>query len=166
MPPARGDPRVDLRPVRTEDLPVFFEHVGDAGARFQAGFVPTDANDREAFDARWRRIVTDPSVVARTIEWNGHAAGHMLLFDLEGQRSVGYWLGREFWGRGIATAALRAFLAEIAERPLFARVVEGNVASIGVLERCGFQRIGSGRVFATARGVEVREWIYQRREPG
>ena len=156
---------VTIRPVREEDLPVFFEHLGDERARYQAGFVPTEATDREAFVARWRRMLADPSALARTLVWNERAVGHLVLFDLEGQRSVGYWVGREYWGHGVATHGLRAFLDEVSERPLYARVVEDNRASIGVLERNGFRKIGENRVFATARAAEVREWIFERIDP-
>jgi RimJ/RimL family protein N-acetyltransferase len=51
---------------------------------------------------------------------------------------VGYWVGREFWGRGIATRALAAFLDEVSERPIYAGVADTNLASIRVLEKCGF----------------------------
>jgi len=51
---------------------------------------------------------------------------------------VSYWIGREFWGRGVATAALAALVAEIKERPLHAFVPEHNVGSIRVLEKCEF----------------------------
>ncbi|MBP8242640.1 MAG: GNAT family N-acetyltransferase, partial [Thermoflexales bacterium] len=57
-----------------------------------------------------------------------------------GQREVGYWLGREFWGKGIATRALEAFLAIDTTRPLHAFVVHHNLGSIRVLEKCGFVR--------------------------
>ncbi len=165
MPTSAHGLHITLRPVRDEDLPVFFDHLGDAKARYQAGFVPTDATDREAFGARWRRMLSDPTALACTIVCNERAAGHLLLFDLEGQRSVGYWLGREYWGRGIATRALSAFLDEVTERPLYARVVEDNRPSMGVLERNGFRRIGENRIFATARAAHVREWIYERVAP-
>ena len=56
----------------------------------------------------------------------------------DGRRLVGYWIGREFWGRGVATAALAAFVAEVKERPLHAFVAEHNVRSIRVLEKCEF----------------------------
>ena len=59
------------------------------------------------------------------------------------ERDVGYWIGREHWGKGIATAALGALLAELQDRPLFAHVVEHNIGSIRVLEKCGFSNVGS-----------------------
>jgi RimJ/RimL family protein N-acetyltransferase len=69
-------------------------------------------------------------------------AGNIVCFEDQGERLVGYWIGRGFWGLGIATAALAAFLRQIPARPLVARVVRHNVASRRVLEKCGFMLAG------------------------
>jgi RimJ/RimL family protein N-acetyltransferase len=99
-----------------------------------AAFPP---RDRDAFMAHWTTILRDASGV-RTVLLDGEVAGNVVAFDYEGHREVGYWIGRAFWGKGVATSALRAFLAEVNERPIYAGVAEGNVASIRVLEKCGF----------------------------
>src|SRR5215218_9325330 len=52
-----------------------------------------------------------------------------------GEREVTYWIGRSYWGKGIATDALTAFLAVERSRPLHARVASDNVASRRVLEK-------------------------------
>ena len=44
------------------------------------------------------------------------------MFDRDGKRLVGYWIGREFWGKGLATKALAELLAEVTARPLHAYV--------------------------------------------
>jgi ribosomal-protein-alanine N-acetyltransferase len=56
---------------------------------------------------------------------------------------VGYWLGREFWGRGIGTRALSLFLApgEEETRPLYAEAAVHNVASVRALKRHGFDEL-------------------------
>jgi RimJ/RimL family protein N-acetyltransferase len=69
-------------------------------------------------------------------------AGNVVSWDQAGRRLVGYWMGREFWGRGVATRALSAFVTELMERPLHARVAKDNVASLRVLEKCGFTIAG------------------------
>jgi RimJ/RimL family protein N-acetyltransferase len=48
------------------------------------------------------------------------------------------WIGRDHWGNGYATAALRAFLDVEHRRPLHAHVADHNVGSRRVLEKCGF----------------------------
>ena len=79
---------------------------------------------------------------------------------------VTYWLGRSFWGRGIASAALALFLAELPVRPLFGRAAATNVASLRVLERSGFRRIEATRDWSDALGREVEEVILRLDAPG
>ena len=126
---------VRLRAVTEDDLPIIFEHQRDPVAYRMAAFPP---RERDAFMTHWRSILRDASVVVRTIELDGDVAGNVVLFGVEGRREVGYWIGREFWGLGVATRALSAFLQEVEERPIYAGVAETNVASVRVLEKCGF----------------------------
>ncbi|MHB8584317.1 MAG: GNAT family N-acetyltransferase [Thermoplasmatota archaeon] len=129
---------VRLRSVEDTDLPAFFEHQSDPEAIAMASFASRDAS---AFAEHWRRIRSDPLNVQRTITVDGQVAGYICCFPVKNQHLVGYWLGREFWGRGVASAALRAFLQEVRERPLFAYVARGNAASMRVLRKCGFIEI-------------------------
>ena len=131
---------VTLRQVLRSDLPLFFEHQRDPLANELAAFPP---RDREAFDAHWDRLLGNETLMIRTILAGGEVAGNVVCFEREGQWEVGYWLGREHWGRGIATAALATFLAEIPQRPLHDRVARHNVGSVRVLEKCGFRVEGS-----------------------
>jgi RimJ/RimL family protein N-acetyltransferase len=125
-----------LRAVVDADLDVLFAHQADPDAYLVAD-VPT--RDRAAFDAHWLKIRNDPEVVIRTIDVDGEVAGHVLSFAMGDERKVGYWLGKEFWGRGIASKALAAFLAIDGRRPLHANVARANPASIRVLEKNGFE---------------------------
>ncbi|MCB0242704.1 MAG: GNAT family N-acetyltransferase, partial [Anaerolineae bacterium] len=70
-----------------------------------------------------------------------------------------YWLGREYWGKGIATRALAAFLEIITVRPLYARAAQDNIGSLMVLAKCGFVICGKDKGFATARGGETEEYV-------
>ena len=56
---------------------------------------------------------------------------------VDGKREVGYYLGRAFWGRGIASAALTAFLRLEQTRPFHASATQHNAASLRVLQKCG-----------------------------
>jgi RimJ/RimL family protein N-acetyltransferase len=124
-----------LRAVMESDLPVYFEHQRDPEANRMAAFA---ARDRDAFMAHWSKILEDQSVV-RTIVADGQVAGNVVSWEHSGRVEVGYWIGREFWGRGVATRALNAFLREVTTRPLYAHAAGHNVASIRVLEKCGFR---------------------------
>jgi RimJ/RimL family protein N-acetyltransferase len=87
--------------------------------------------------------------------------GHIASFDLEGHREVTYWIGREDWGRGIATRALQEFLQLEATRPLYAHAASDNAASIRVLTKCGFLIVGEGREFAHGRNEGTDEVVLQ-----
>lgn len=148
-----------LREVADPDLPVFFDHQQDAEACFMAAFTAEDPSDRAAFDAHWAKVRANATVITRTVEVDGVVAGHVASWIQDGQRELTYWLGRDHWGRGLATQALTAFLAEVDERPLFARAAADNAGSIRVLEKCGFRPCGTDRGFAHARGAEIDEVI-------
>ncbi|HUR69475.1 MAG TPA: GNAT family protein [Candidatus Thermoplasmatota archaeon] len=154
---------VVLRPVMPTDVVAFFPHWIDPRSRHQAAFVDATPPDRAAFDARWARILADPANVNRTILVDGTIAGHVAGFPLHGRPNVTYWLGREWWGRGVATRALRLFLAEHRERPLFASAAADNAGSIRVLEKCGFRRVGTTRGEAGARGGVIDEALFELR---
>jgi RimJ/RimL family protein N-acetyltransferase len=130
---------VHLRDVTEGDLPIFFEQQRDPEATAMADF---PARDRDAFMAHWAKILADPTLIKQTILFDGQVAGNVVSWEQSGERLVGYWLGRDFWGKGIATQALAAFLGHVTTRPLVAHVVKHNVASIRVLEKCGFTRSG------------------------
>jgi RimJ/RimL family protein N-acetyltransferase len=148
---------ISLRDVEDADLDRFFEHWNDADARHMAAFVPADASDRAAFDARWERHRRDPSITLLTIDVDGTPAGSISSWDNDGGREVTYWLGRRYWGKGIATEALRAFLEIERTRPLFAATAADNIGSQRVLARCGFEVVGRGRGFSPSREEDVDE---------
>ena len=147
---------ISLREVQESDLPIFFEQQCDPLANQMAAF---PARDRDAFMAHWAKIMKDESVILRTILFEGQVAGNVLSFEMDGKREVGYWLGQEFWGKGIATIALSLFLEQVKIRPLFAYVAKHNIASRRVLEKCGFEMYGEAKEFSTLNGVLVEGLI-------
>lgn len=139
---------IHLRDVTEGDLPAFFEHQLDPDANHMAAF---PARDRDAFTAHWTKIMADETVTIKTILLDGHVAGNVVSWEQSGERLVGYWIGKKYWGKGVATEALSAFLLHVKARPLRARVAKHNIASIRVLEKCGF----------TFSGEEVEELILE-----
>lgn len=132
IPPAR---RIHLRPVMESDLPILFEHQREPVANEMAGF---PSRDHDAFMAHWRKILSDKTAVAMTVVVDECVVGHVGCWTQGDQCLVGYWIGKEHWGRGVATEMLSMFLRLVAVRPLHAHVAKHNVASIRVLEKCGF----------------------------
>jgi RimJ/RimL family protein N-acetyltransferase len=128
-----------LREVVEADLPVFYEYERDPEASAMAAF---PSRNRDAFMAHWARTLADDSALTWTIICDGEVAGNIGCWEADGRRLVGYWIGREFWGRGLATQALAELLDVVEARPLHAYVAKRNLASIRVLEKCGFVKVG------------------------
>ena len=154
-----GSGQLVLREVEDRDLSVLFEHSTDREAIRMAAFTSPDPDDRSSFDRRWARLRSDDSTTNKVVEIDGRVVGHIASFDLEGHREVTYWIGREDWGRGLATRALQEFLQVEATRPLYARAASDNAASIRVLTKCGFRVVGQGRGFAHGRNEETDEVV-------
>ncbi|TDP97996.1 GNAT family N-acetyltransferase [Labedaea rhizosphaerae] len=152
---------MELRAVRDADLPVIFDLERDPEGVRMAAFTAADPSDRARFDEHWQRIRADAEIVARVVvDDDGVVLGHVAVFGPPAEREVTYWIGRSYWGRGVATAALRLLLAEVAERPLHARAAADNAGSARVLAKCGFEPVGRTRSFANARGEEIEETLF------
>ena len=152
--------RITLRPVASSDIPLFFADQNDPEALRLAAFVP---REREPFFDHWSKILADPANLNRTIEVDGSPAGNIASYLRGTEREVGYWLSRTWWGKGIATEALRLFLGIETRRPLFAGVASHNIGSIRVLQKCGFEIVeeipdfaGSGPSAITGFALKLR----------
>jgi RimJ/RimL family protein N-acetyltransferase len=150
---------VALREVHNSDLPVFYRQLNDPQALRMAAFTPEDPADWDSFDARWTRIRTSADVVVRTVLADGDVVGSAAVYGEPGEREVTYWVDRAYWGRGVATAALRGLLTEVPERPLYARAAADNEGSLRVLRKCGFRVTARATGFAQARGEEIEELV-------
>lgn len=160
---------VRLREARREDVPRFFEHQTDPEGMWMVGSVRANHLDRDAFIARWDGFLANNTLINRAIILTDHAgceiiAGSIACFERVPDPSrpctifpgpeIGYWLGREHRGKGIASEAVKLFLADVARRPLFARAASDNVGSIRVLQKAGFKEIGREMFFANMRGTD------------
>lgn len=152
---------VALREVRDDDLEALFQLESDVAGSDMIAFLPREPGDRAAFYAHWARIRSDPESLIWIIEQDGRFAGYALSFLMEGERQVGYWVVRELWGRGIASAALARMLELIPERPLWASTVDDNLGSQRVLEKAGFVFQRVERTHAPRRGAEVEERVFR-----
>lgn len=128
--------KVTLRELVESDLPLFFEQQNDEGAEEMVG-LPSRARD-DFFD-HWQKVMANETIILSTILFEDQIAGYLCSFIKEAdEREVGYQLGREFWGKGIATRALQLFLPLISYRPLYGVTPTHNIGSQKVLTRCGF----------------------------
>lgn len=152
---------IRLRRSALPDLESFFRFQLDPNANYQAAFTAKDPADKKAYMEKYSKLLNDPTVHMQTILVDEVIAGSVSKFEMQGEAEITYWISNEFWGRGVATAALRKFLVLEPVRPLHARVVVDNFGSRKVLERCGFVEIGRDKGYANARQAEVEEVIYQ-----
>ncbi len=144
-----------LREVTEDDLPILFFQQLDPEATLMAAFPGRDYGE---FMNHWAKILSDASGIKKTIITDGTVAGYILSFDMSGERQIGYWIGKEHWGRGIATRALELFLDQEPARPLHAHVVKHNVGSRRVLEKCGFTAVREEK--GVVRGEEAEEVVF------
>lgn len=147
--------KVLLRNVTESDLPILFEQQLDPEATAMAAF---PSRDRKAFMAHSAKIMADETLIFKAIIFEGQVAGSIFSWVMDGEWEVGYWLGKEFWGRGIATQALTEHVSMVQTRPLMAHVARHNIGSRRVLEKCGFKVIGEDK-YTNPAGVEVEEFV-------
>ena len=152
-------PSLLLRDPLPSDLPIFFHNQLDPDANHMAAFTAEDPSDRAAFDAHWAKIMADDTVLIKAILYEGQVAGSVLKFEMFDQKQVSYWIGREYWGKGIATRALAQFLEIYTDRPVYGRAAKDNLASIRVLEKNGFILESEEIGYANARGEEIAEVV-------
>jgi RimJ/RimL family protein N-acetyltransferase len=146
---------VSLRDVQESDLAILYAHQLDPEATRMAAF---PSRDWDAFRAHWAKIRTSLTGTIQTVVCDGSVAGNIGCWEDSGEKLIGYWIGREYWGKGVATAALSEFLKRMADRPLVARVARHNAASIRVLEKCGFTSAGEEE-FTLPDGARDVEYI-------
>ncbi len=127
---------VTLRVLEADDLPTMFEMQLDPESNRMAVTNPRTA---EAFDMLWAENLQNPTCISRAILRDGVFVGWISCFRQDGEANIGYWIGREHWGKGIASEALKLLLTEVEERPLYASAATSNPASLRVLQKCGFE---------------------------
>ncbi len=94
--------------------------------------------EHDAFIAHWKTILANPDAYARAILVDEAVVGNVMSWSHEGMRYVGYWIDRDWWGKGVGSEGLRQAIGEIKDRPIWALVVVANVGSQRVLEKNGF----------------------------
>ena len=152
---------IKLRPTEIADLDTLFQYQLDKEGGYLAAFMPKDPTDKTAYINKYTKLLSDPTVNNQTILLDDKIVGSIAKFIIEGDTEITYWIDRKFWGRGIATKALTEFLAIETVRPIFGRVAFDNFGSQKVLEKCGFDKVGSDKGFANARQMEIEEFIYK-----
>jgi [ribosomal protein S5]-alanine N-acetyltransferase len=150
-----------LKKTVIADLDTLFQFQLNKEANYLAAFTPNDPGDKPAYLTKYTKLLSDPTVNNQTIMVDNIIVGSIAKFEIGGDAEITYWIDKEFWGKGIATAALKSFLSIETTRPLHGRVAFDNYGSQKVLEKCGFVKIGVDKGFANARQAEIEEYIYK-----
>lgn len=159
-----------LRPWTLADAPALARIANDRAIwrNMRDRFPHPYAEENAAFFIE--NVANGPSQFVRAIEVDGEVAGSVgLMFQADISRrsaEVGYWLGREYWGRGLATTALTtlndyAFTNFDLVR-LFAIVFAWNPASARVLEKAGYTLEARMRQAVTKDGETIDALLYAR----
>jgi 8-oxo-dGTP diphosphatase len=158
--------RLALRPYRAEDAAELHRLINDWEVCRALAAVPFP----------YPRALADEWIAASAKSLAEGRAYHLAITGKEGEREVivggvglridraarsghlGYWVGRRFWGHGVATEAAgrlaRWALANLHLDAIEANVATDNAASVAVLRRIGFKMVGQGREHFLARGAE------------
>jgi RimJ/RimL family protein N-acetyltransferase len=149
-----------LREVHESDIAIFFEQQLDPVSNWQVAFTHEDPTDEEAHNIHFEKVLSDKSIEMRTIVVDDEVAGYLTRYMIDGEPQIGFVLGRQFWGKGVATQSLLEFLEIVSERPLYGRTAFDNVASMKVLQKLGFIRTSEGEYFSHARGKDIVEVLW------
>lgn len=152
---------IKLRPTQISDLDLLFEFQLDEESGYLAAFMPKDPADKTAYISKYTKLLQDPTVNNQTISLDHVIVGSVAKFVMGGNTEITYWIDRKYWGQGIATAALKELLTIETTRPILARVAFDNFGSQKVLEKCGFNKVGTDKGFANARQMEIEEFVYK-----
>src|SRR4030095_3766514 len=156
-----NDTEIILRKTEITDLEFFFIFQLDHEANYLAAFTSKDPTDKTAYLQKYTKLLNDPTINNQTIIVDNIIAGSVAKFELEGQAEVTYWIDKQFWGKGLATKALKEFLKNEKTRPIFGRVAFDNFGSQKALEKCGFVKIGTDKGSANALKEEIEEFIHK-----
>lgn len=152
--------QIVLKKTEPGDLETLFVYQLDEEAAYMAAFINENWNDKDAYLAKWNKLLADDTVNIRTVFLDNKVVGSVLTWQLMGELQIAYGIVKEYWNKGIATSALQQFLAIVPERPLFGRIAFDNVGSAKVLTKCGFKKVKEETSYAYARKKEIVEMVF------
>ena len=163
--------RLLLRPGWREDAPHLFEAIADESIVRNLATAPWPYRfaDAETFLARERDARDAACLIFLRTEGAPRLVGGIGFGPMPGRvgvREFGYWIARPYWGRGLATEAGRALIANARDTLRLKRLDAGhfldNPASGRVLEKLGFRPTGATvRRYSAGRNAEAecREFV-------
>ena len=102
--------KISLSKTTIEDLDALFQFQLDEEANYLAAFTSKDSSDKDADIEKYSKFLTDPTKNTQTIKANDAIVGSIAKFEIDGDAEITYWIDKNFWGKGVATAALKQLL--------------------------------------------------------
>lgn len=148
--------RLLLRPFRPEDAQAFVALAGDPAVARMTSDIPYPLREDDA--APWLR--REAGEVRFALEFRGQLVGGAGYFRRpSGAGELGFWIGRPWWGLGLATEATRAIVhygfTEDELQAFSSSHFTDNPSSERVLRKLGFQPIGRAAMWCAARRCMV-----------
>lgn len=145
--------RILLRPWMESDAPALYKYASDPDVGPRAGWSPHKNLDesleiiRSVFgDATktWAIVLKETNEPIGAIGYGPSCECN--LPAKEAEPTIGYWVAKAYWNRGICTEALRLMIEHIRETTDIPSLISGhfidNPASGRVMEKCGFVPTG------------------------
>lgn len=114
--------QLTLRPTVYTDLETHYQFQLDEESNYLAAFTSSSSSDKKAYLEKYAKFLNEPSINNQTILIDRIIVGSIGKFVIEGDAEITYWIDRKFWGRGIATKALKAFLSIETNRPIYVQI--------------------------------------------
>lgn len=153
-------PHLRLRPLAAADAPEIARLAGDWDIARMTALIPHPYTlaDAQSF------IASVNGADTYAIERDGALVGCCGARSASGAYEIGYWVGKPYWGQGIATQAAGALIAHLRAREpgcviTISHMAE-NEASARVIRKLGFRRTGEKQTFCVARAAPVPSLTY------
>lgn len=159
---------IELRKFEQKDEALLVSYLNDeAQTHFLSARIPQPYTNEAA---RWWVNTGSKIGVVYAIIHNGIFVGSISAipgeFEKQKTAEIGYWVARSYWGKGIASEALKKFTDFLFENTDFVRLnaslFEGNLASAKVLQRCGYKLEAVLEKAIYKNGVVFNEMLYSK----
>lgn len=153
---------IQLRPFTLDDAASVANLVGDEAVSKWTSNIPFPYSEQDAIE--WISHTSSNSVrKPNAVELDGLLVGCVSYWPHQpGGFEVGYWVGREFWGKGVCTEALKRLISRSdfpVREDIFAKVMLQNIGSQRVLEKCGFSFLAKDTIFKNDREIEAKFYV-------
>ncbi len=153
---------IELRPFKIDDAVTVADLVGDEDVSKWTANIPFPYSKQDAID--WISFTnSDDNRNPFAVELNGKLVACVSYWPHQPSGiEVGYWVGKQYWGNGICTKALKLLLASKhfpANENVFAKVMAQNIGSQRVLEKCGFSFLKNGTISKGGKELDAKYYV-------